>query len=358
MNKKGTILLVFLVAIFGLKSLLSEDASSSSFSYSKNGMRALYELLESSGYNVQRWRQPFRDLMPTSGQILVINSPKKNWPKFELSKWIEAGNAALVIDSSPYSKEFFETYVSGEIIANTYTTEGTFCNTSFPNICHKVRNININEFNSAGLPNSTTILGQDSSAVLNYTIIGKGELFHSSHNGLFGNGMLRDADNARLAFQLLTLYPTILFDEFHHGYYLPTKEKLVNRNLSLKIFAGSFILLLTLFVLSRSLRFGPATWLPSDEHADSTEYSQALGLMYEAHNANDVLSSYISAWKRRCSFKYKVSYLDNDQEFLNLLKNKGVISRNDVKELNEIINEICNTPTESNIKLLESLLNE
>ena len=83
----------------------------SSYNAGPTGTRAVYQLLEESGYDVARWREPYKDLTRASsnakGASLVVIGPFPLETEIEaeesraLQDWVAAGGRLLVISRHP-----------------------------------------------------------------------------------------------------------------------------------------------------------------------------------------------------------------------------------------------------------------
>ncbi len=103
-----------------------EDESSplrSSYNSGPTGTRAMYQLLEEAGYDVARWREPYKDLNLASsnakGASLVVVGPFPLETEIEaeesraLQDWVAAGGRLLVISRHPKA-QFRDEYLHTE----------------------------------------------------------------------------------------------------------------------------------------------------------------------------------------------------------------------------------------------------
>ena len=96
----------------------------SSYNAGPTGTRAVYQLLEESGYDVARWRENYRDLnlaaSPAKGASLVVIGPFPVGTEIEseetraLQKWVATGGRLLVISRNP-NAQFRDEYIQAEI---------------------------------------------------------------------------------------------------------------------------------------------------------------------------------------------------------------------------------------------------
>ena len=103
-----------------------EDESAplrSTYNAGPTGTRAMYQLLEESGYDVARWREPYKDLNLVSsnanGASLVVIGPFPLEKEVEaeetraLQKWVATGGRLLVISRNPKA-QFQDEYLHAE----------------------------------------------------------------------------------------------------------------------------------------------------------------------------------------------------------------------------------------------------
>jgi hypothetical protein len=91
----------------------------STYNPGPTGVRALYQLLEESGYDVARWREPYKALNRRAGgaqgAALVVVGPFRGGPRMEerplppdelleLKRWVSDGGRLLVISREPQAQ--------------------------------------------------------------------------------------------------------------------------------------------------------------------------------------------------------------------------------------------------------------
>ncbi len=96
----------------------------SSYNAGPTGTRAVYQLLEESGYDVARWRENYQDLnlaaSHAKGASLVVIGPFPVGTEIEdeetraLQKWVATGGKLLVISRNP-NAQFRDEYIQAEI---------------------------------------------------------------------------------------------------------------------------------------------------------------------------------------------------------------------------------------------------
>ncbi len=96
----------------------------SSYNAGPTGTRAVYQLLEESGYDVARWRENYRELnlaaSDAKGASLVVIGPFPVGTEIEseetraLQKWVATGGRLLVISRNP-NAQFRDEYIQAEI---------------------------------------------------------------------------------------------------------------------------------------------------------------------------------------------------------------------------------------------------
>jgi hypothetical protein len=96
----------------------------SSYNTGPTGTRAIYQLLEESGYDVARWRESYKELnragSQAKGASLIVIGPFPSDAQIEeqeareLQKWIANGGKLLVISRSPQA-QFQDEYLHAEL---------------------------------------------------------------------------------------------------------------------------------------------------------------------------------------------------------------------------------------------------
>lgn len=281
--------LAFLTAFFSRNENDDDNTVPSSYLTGKHGARAAYEMLQASGYNVQRWEQPLSDLAERAdGQTVVIFAdPDEADVAAEDLKAVRdivaKGGRVLVTgwsggmiapngDAQPPSQfqvacqltaQGFDPLAgSGEVWMVPEATWG------FDHPLDRV------QYNCAGTP-----------AVVEYSE-GKGEVIWWASSTPLENSTISRANNLNLFLNALGSREGhhIYWDESLHGE--TRTEWFYASGPAIWLLRGALVAIGLLILFSFSRRRGPVRDLPPPVRATPVEFLEALGSLYAEARAS------------------------------------------------------------------------
>lgn len=281
------VVLAFLTAIFARNQNSDDNPLPSSYLTGRHGARAAYEMLQTSGYDIQRWEQPLSDLAAQANSSTVVIFADPILMTVEDLKAVQeivaaggrvlvtgsaGGNLAPDADVQPPTQfqaacqlapQGLEPLAgSGTVWMVPEASWGTD------------RPLDRVEYNCAGAP-----------AVVEYRA-GKGEVIWWASASPLENGSISRADNLSL------LLNSLGTREGHHFYW---DESLHGETRSAWFYArGPAIVLLDaglaaigiLILFSFSRRSGPTRAMPQPVRATPVEFLEALGSLYAEAGAS------------------------------------------------------------------------
>ena len=356
MRKKWIFILsvVVIASIFALAFSPSSQGGSSFISTPK-GVRALYLLLENEGFPVEQFFYPTAEIEKERAQepiaLLEIGVPDLNDNK--LLKWIEEGNILIWAPSSP-SLPLGLGGTSGKRASSMSALLASIKNAaglteiplvpSCPSLHQKVCT-NVEAISSLGAPfpeakDFTPVAWNKEGSFILWTKKGKGEIWAFSDFSLFTNEKIDSYDNVRFLYQLLRPSSRILFDEFHHGYTKPLGEEKQGEWNSLLLLVGASVLILTLGVVSRGVRYGAPSPVTHEQRGSSVDFPTVLGLLYREQNAFDALEWYRRGWQKRIAAALRVPSTLSEIQLIRHGEEKHIFSPEDARALERALSVI------------------
>lgn len=324
----------------------------STYNAGPTGTRALYQLLEESGYKVARWRANYKDLIlsgsEAQGASLVVIGPFLRDTELEedelraLQKWLAAGGQLLIVSRNPRAQ-----FDDGDIQAQTPAPPEK--NTASPPereneveksdlliaqptaLTRNIRGFVISQWASRLLFYHPTVtehiaqtdqtdedatssappqappqfepygvltapvihLGDSKGAVLAECTYGKGRvLFLTDPFVLANNGIARGA-NLNLALNLIEALggtrQKIFFDEYHHGY-RSQGNALMNyfRGTPVPWLFAQLLLVAVLVAYSYGRRFARPLPMPLADRHSPLEFVSSMASLQQAAQARDL----------------------------------------------------------------------
>ncbi|MFZ3266255.1 MAG: DUF4350 domain-containing protein [Terriglobales bacterium] len=259
------------------------------YSAASGGCKAAFLLLQESGYQVQTWEQPLRDLPDGKGKTLIIVEPAA-FPAHEEKQKLES-----------FLKSGGQLIAAGRFAGFFLPTNGAESDPLSSTMWRRISALSPSPITRAApeitlapqaywQPDSGAVglYGEaDKPAVVEYKV-GEGRVLWLAAPDPLTNAGLKEVGNLEF---LLTAVgasgPTrILWDEYVHGYQRSAATSKTNRiigwiALQLAIFAAAIL-------LAYSRRSGPV-WIPEGEvRLSPLEFVRTLGSLYEHANAGGV----------------------------------------------------------------------
>ena len=285
----AVIVLAFVTAFLSRNENDDDNPVPSSYLTGKHGARAAYELLQASGYNVQRWEQPLSDLaeQADSKTVVIFADPDQGDVAAEDLKAVRdivtKGGRVLVTgwsggmivpDSSAQPPSQFQVACkltpqgldplagSGEVWMVPEASWG------FDHPLDRV------QYNCAGTP-----------AVVEYSE-GKGEVIWWASSTPLENSTINRANNLNLFLNALGSRDghNIYWDESLHGE--TRTEWFYASGPAIWLLRGALVAIGLLILFSFSRRRGPVRDLPAPVRASPVEFLEALGSLYAEARAS------------------------------------------------------------------------
>jgi hypothetical protein len=274
------------ILILGIAGYVGEERGQtaidtySSYDARSGGYQAWYELLEREGVDVERFERAAAFLDGSIG-TLIVSEPLPFDPSavaptdldaLAIDNWIAAGGTIIALgESQPASQS--------PLRRVRFATLSTA----------RLRAMGVHTAVSSTRP------------IARIGTYGHGTVVLVQDEGMFANGKIASADNARLAFALARLQPRsggVAFYETIHGYLVPEHWWLVApRRLVIAIAVAALVAAIALF--GAAIRLGPPLIAPSRREATSLEYLDAVASLYaRARAVRQAITDTLHAVKR------------------------------------------------------------
>jgi len=295
------LVLAFLTAFFARNQNNDDNPLPSSYLTGRHGARAAYDMLQASGYNVQRWEQPLSDLAAqANAQTVVI---------FAEPLMMTANDIKAVRDIAAAGGRVLMTGIAGGQLAPDGDTQpstqlGAACKLAPQGLDPLAGSGEVwmvpeaswgfdrprdrVEYNCAGAP-----------AVVDYRS-GKGEVIWWASSTPLENGSISRAENLNLFLNSLGARDGHQFywDESLHGE--THSDRYYARGPAMYLLWGGLTGIGLLIVFSFSRRRGPERALPAPVRATPVEFLEALGSLYkEAHASATAVDLAYERFRRR-----------------------------------------------------------
>jgi len=314
------------------------------------GLRAFYDFLGESGYQVMRWREPIAQLFGPAGMqiqtfVLVGSTqlPVDDAEALDLLGWVATGHRLVIIDRSPANllpktKTWVLNTEPGDWsgAADPENVQAMTANVSplrpvLPSLltrnvvevmpsklASKIKISGLNQEAEAyadsddyysvkgASPAPVVYLGTLEGALLADYPYGAGRIILLSDPFIVANNGLELKDNLILALNLVTESDGLIaFDEYHQGHG-------VTRNAVIGYFAGTPVLafsaqlglLVVLFLWSRGRRFARPLPLPHIDRRSKLEFVASMAELQERSKAFDLAIENIYTSTRRVLARY------------------------------------------------------
>lgn len=333
-NAKAILLVAALfVALVGLNFVFFVDTRGteedeltgdrSSYRSTPYGTLAFYTLLEESGYRVSRFEKPFTELKDHDpGSLFVIAPPETHTPDEEefgaLNKWVEAGGLLIIIDRD------IDASIGDTTVHTEHAGRKSGVHPLQPTpFTRGVGRVTLSEYATAVRVDSratTYHIGDDKSAVLADTGVGKGRVVLLTDPYIVANNGISQTDNVILALNLLADRPAgkIAFDEYHHGYGASTTSEgfmAYFRGTPVPWMMAQAGLIAALVVYTYGRRFGRPIPLRRERRTTNLEFVSSMANITRLAHATDLAMEnvYSEFRKRLCRFSGAPAKIDNEK---------------------------------------------
>lgn len=360
------------------------------------GVRALYDFLSESGYQVIRWKDTPQKLLTGPGKavktFVVVGQIQVRFTEAEhkaLSKWIAAGGHFVLIDRNPEQDQDGSARASWTITTRRSESPTLDVNPADANqmidkmvavkpvqptvLTRNVQSVQPSRFASrlnievtpagsqqnlkpdqeddsllqsmTGSPAPVVHLLDDKGALLIDFAYGSGRVSILTDPYIVANGGLKLGDNLQLATNLLTAADGLIaFDEYHQG-------KGFTQNSFAAYFAGTPVLLLAgqagfvvlLMLWTRGRRFARPLPLPQVDRRSSLEFVASMAELQQRARAFDLAIENIYTRTRRVLARHAgVDYNSARSEIASRIAARGTIDAHRLETLMRRCEDVIN----------------
>jgi hypothetical protein len=328
-------------------------------SSSPEGALALYRWLDGLGYNVQRLEYTEFALDDDVDALFVLSPPEDfNRTQTErLLRWVEGGGTLIISEDTPQLFGSGSTVLDElDIETGFYTAEENAQSIERANVLQPLFNqppvsellVYTDQVITSERHDLVPLVGVPEGTVLAGLKQGAGYIYLSSASYPFTSAGLADMGNAAMVLNLLRRVPvggTILFDEYHHGYYAPPSLRariLANPWGRAAIYA---LATLALFLVLTGRRFGrPVPLREEIARRSSAEYVENMADLFQRGGKRAyILQHYYVNFKRRLARPFGLSPALDDERFVEEL---GRVREIDTGKLRALLSRMRQPPAD------------
>jgi Domain of unknown function (DUF4350) len=284
----GAAFVILVVLGFLLAPTNNESSAASTYSIASEGAKAAFLLLQETGYHVERWQRPVRELKPDKHTVLIIADPPvtaNQQGKTAIENFITGGGRLItngMIGASLLPED------SSEYNALPHTPWSDFNALAPSAITRAAPKITLSPVAHWSQSSGIQLYGTENETVAVRIQRGEGDAIWLASATPFTNAGIKETTN--LEFLLAAIgdkqQTRILFDEYVHGYgerSIPEKRHPIMTALLVQ----SLVLALTaVFTFSR--RSGPLRPLAVEPRLAPLEFVETLGGLYRQARAGSV----------------------------------------------------------------------
>jgi hypothetical protein len=255
------------------------------------GYQALFEVLRREGIRVQQFERHAAYLDDSVDVFVVsdVSLGSSDAPAFPLlpadldaiGAWVKAGGTLLVAGGE-YDREPALKMAVIDRAGKASDRARPVFRTPLTDGVRSIEGASANRIPFSSAQRQTPIVADRSGAVVATYRLGKGTVIVVADPTLFQNRNLAHADNARLAYDLVTAdagpRPVVAFEEFSHGHQIEETAWSVLPGLVRAGLAIVCLAILTLLI-STFFRFGPVVRQPNDDERTSEEYLSSMAAL-------------------------------------------------------------------------------
>lgn len=299
-----------------------------------SGAQALQLWLSDLGYRTSNIEYRSSFSIPQEARLLFLMVPAVEVTTGDsdaIENWVKAGGTLILVDSaSGFANPALNLLKSRLNVRNTFGSAADSFKPSQPLLVRP-------PFDTVSATVRSTIVMTRSDYVdyllpTNYTSnnvtlvgfrIGKGYVFYTNLVGVFTNGSIDDAGNARLILNMIADIPQgsqVVFDEYHHGF-------LTERDLRTLLYETPWgwsllyaAIIIFLYIALTGRRFGAAIPLSRALGRSTAEYVVSMAALFRrAHKRDYIRMHYYRELKRVLARKYTVNPKLENEQFVNEL---------------------------------------
>ena len=359
MNTKKIIIGIIILAIIifvilaqsgalGDRNTESPRGKPNSYSVGQQGFKALYLLLNKTGYKIKRWTNSPEELNSESEACYAVLIPYTHLVKKgdlkKINNWVDKGNKFLL--GCNYKNELMAELKLDLKIGGVSDVENP--RGSLSENVKKLEGLNPVRL-KIDKSKHKVLLEDDYGVICASSKQDKGEIIVLSCPEIFWNESISRADNVILAGNLFKYMgkETVLMDESYHGFAGKNGKKNFSLTPTMKFVLIQIGLSLLVFYLVMMRRFGKPRKVSEETIRTSTEYIHSLaGLFRKAGTVDFIMENCIRGFKRRIAGTCRLSPEAPDEKFIEAI---GYISHDDELAAESALKKCRRTMSEKNV---------
>ena len=286
----GAVVTVLLLAVALLGPRQERESPvPSTYSADSGGAKAAYLLLKESGYQVERWEKPPRDLPKGSGALLILAEPRWEMDRehrMAVQRFLAAGGRVLATGVSGANLLPESHARPSDPLKGGWQT----IQPAIPSALTRGGEIRLNAWMRWAMDNfaHVTHYARDEDAVVISYKSGAGEVIWWAAATPLTNASVREAGNMELLLNSVgdPSRTRVLWDEYFHGARPGLWADVSDTPLHWAMAQAGVLLLAVLFTFSR--RSGPVRPLIEPSRLSPLEFVETLGGLYQSAHANQV----------------------------------------------------------------------
>ena len=283
----GAAFVILVVLGFLLAPTNNETSAASTYSIASEGGKAAFLLLQQTGYHVERWQRPVRELKPDKHTVLIIADPPvtaNQEGKTAIENFISGGGRLItngIIGASVLSEDF------SEYNALPHTPWSEFNALTPTAITRAAPKVTLSPVAHWSQSSGIQLYGNENETVAVRVPHGDGDAIWLASATPFTNAGIKETAN--LEFLLAAIgdkqQTRILFDEYVHGYGEHSVPEKRHPIMTALLVQSVVLALAAVFTFSR--RSGPLRPLAMESRLAPLEFVETLGGLYrQAHAAS------------------------------------------------------------------------
>ena len=322
----GILLLLLMSAVAYLKSEEEKgDGSPSSYSTLRKGGKAAFLLLQQSGYPVERWHHPPKELPADGHGVLLVVAGPVNYPNTEesgaFSRFLLHGGSMLVAGILPDAFVSKAAATQGEPRIG-----GVECTATAPTRLTRGGSISMDGiFKWDPNDNSPVVhfVDQNKNAVVVSYAMGSGSVVWWSSAWPLENIGIREKNNLELLLNSTSGYQRILWDEYYQDEHRrATAHKPIQ---AYKWALAQLALIAVVVVLTFSRRSGPLVPVAQESRLSPLEFVETLGSVFRrARSTHVAVEIAFQRFRQVAARRLGIRGTSNAIEIVEAMANRGI----------------------------------
>lgn len=292
----GILLLMTLVAWLSSNQQDQGEGSPSSYNVQRRGAKAAYLLLQKSGYEVERWKQPPSQLPADAPGVLLVIAGPESFPRVEdtsgLARFLIRGGSVLVAGVRPdrfvpqalaEDGDFRIGFAECKPAAPTSLTRGGPISQDGDLVWDSAHDAAVVHYLAPSNDDKDDKNGK--AVVVSYTL-GRGHVIWWASALPLTNAGIRDRKNLDLFLNSIGDNRRILWDEYFHGDHAFGAERPSNPAQMWALAQAGLLGLLLILTFSR--RSGPIVPLVRESRLSPLEFVETLGSVFHRARGTQV----------------------------------------------------------------------